>query len=115
MLILRANAKKGREVMGVSAQERKRGQAIWDQATTLFLRTGHESHLVQAAERIGKLLVEAYQRRIRRGTNADGTPFTPVTDSTKRTKKEQTGRDDLPPMMRTGELMRSFLFKVFKR
>jgi hypothetical protein len=115
IIALRTNAKRGRDVMGVSDKERAEGQDIWDKATTEFLKTGHNGILERAADAIGKLLVRSLRNHITRGVSADGSPLRPVKPSTAKRKKRETGSDDLPPMLRTGALMRSFIYKVVKR
>ena len=114
IIIIRKNAKQGRNIEGVTSAERKKGQDIWSRATAEYAKHGRAIVLERAADKIGQLLVGAYRNHILRGAGADG-KFRDVKESTKRIKKQQTGRGGLPPMYRTGALMRSFIYKVIKR
>lgn len=115
IIALRLGEKKGRLVTGVTAREREIGQQIWSAATSSYLRMGGSGEgLFRAAERIGKFLIQCYQIHIRQGSGAAGA-FKPVTPRTQKTKDREGERPGLPPMWRTGQLMRSFVFEIVER
>ena len=113
VIVVRFHAKKGRKINFLSEEEFKKGNDLWFNgiADVTDRRVKKTDPLERKAEDIGKLISKSYANHIRRGKTAKGT-MKDVKPGTKVLKEFQTGKKNLPPLIRTGQLMRSFTYTV---
>lgn len=105
VIILRTQAKQGRDLANLTAAEKTKAADMWRVA---FRRAwASPSNAVQAvrteAQRLGRLLVEMFRRHV--GS------LRPVSPATQKRKDREAG-PGLPPLERTGQLLRSLTSKV---
>lgn len=62
---------------------------------------------IAAGNKIGQLMIEAYEKHIKQSIGLRGR-IKPVADITRKAKERETGKTGLPPLVRSGQLVRSF-------
>jgi hypothetical protein len=111
VIILRAQAKQGRKVTFTSKAERDRINRKWlDGAETALGGSQESAKLMKASNGVGRALVGLYQRHIEQSVGRG--KIKPVTDGTQRRKDREGIEPGLPPLIRTGQLIESFIFQV---
>lgn len=111
VMVLRAQAKAGRTVAFLTPQETKAAADLWRTGFRAAWDAPQRAHgaIMREAEVLGARLVKWFADHIERGVGKDGMP--PVSATTAKRKAREVG-PGLPPLVRTGQLLRSFVFRV---
>lgn len=107
LIILRTQAKRGRDVIFLSTGEAAEGRKTWLAAIKKATAGSGMAALDDAAKRLGTFMSKTIQKHISRSMGEHGS-IKPVTESTQRRKDRKYGTG-LPPLIRSGALMRSLV------
>lgn len=105
VIILRYWAKHGRNVIFLEDADETKGRDLWKRACEAAIN-GDESILFQRADDVAQIQIDAIRRHVNEGRRARG-KVKPIKESTAKRKERETGRSDLPVLVRTGQLMES--------
>ena len=111
VITLRAQAKAGRTVAFLTPQETKSAADLWRTGFRAAWNSPQSAHgaIMREAAVLGAKLVKWFAEHIERGIGKDGMPA--VSAATAKRKAREVG-PGLPPLVRTGQLLRSFIFHV---
>ena len=111
VIVLRAQAKAGRTVAFLTPKETKSAADLWRTGFRAAWNSPQSATgaIMREAEVLGAKLVKWFVEHIERGIGKDGMP--PVSAATAKRKAREVG-PGLPPLVRTGQLLRSFVFHV---
>jgi len=115
VMVLRAQAKLGRDVAFLSPQEQTEAAQLWRAA---FRRAWDSpgnaaSAVMDEARKLGQLMVRWFRQHLERGEGRKGA-LRPVTAATQKRKDREVGPGK-GPLERTGQLLRSLTSRVVKR
>ncbi len=114
VIILRTQAKQGRNVIFLDRKEFEEGQKIW---TGVIDKITHGRARLTAldvgAKKVGDVLVDAIRTHVNEGRRERGR-VKPLTRLSKYRKDKETGNPNLPVLVRTGALMESLTPTVSK-
>ncbi len=107
VVILRTQATKGRNVIFLDKQEEAAGTKLWTDAID-DVTSGRTKMrpLEDGASAVGTLMVEAIRLHVQQGRRERGRVKS-LAESTIKRKERETGRKNLPALVRTGALMDS--------
>jgi hypothetical protein len=113
VIILRDQAKKGRNVIFLDKKEQEAGTRLW-KASIADITSDRATFrpMVRGGTKVGDLMVDSIRTHVQQRRRERGT-VKPVTPRVAREKAFETGRKNLPPLYRTGKLMGS-LYPVVK-
>lgn len=109
VIVLRTQAKQGRDIAFLTDQESKLAADMWREAFRRAWKTGNVQAVLNQATVLGRWMVRMFVEHIERGVGRDG--IKPVTAATQKRKDREVGPGK-PPLIRTGQLMRALTSKV---
>lgn len=112
VMVLRAQAKQGRDIAFLTSTELTAAADLWRAGFRAAWKTpgNATAAIMREAQTLGQFLVMWFQQHIERGIARTGA-VRPVTAETAKAKAREVGAG-LPPMVRTGQLLRSFVVRV---
>jgi hypothetical protein len=108
--IIEEQAEEGRDLTRLDASTVEKIHRLWDEAAMSVTNQPRQgSRLLAAAQKIAELMVTVFTARVQKGQ------LKPVTRATQKAKDREGIRAGLPPLIRTGALLRSLVGKAVRR
>lgn len=105
VLVIRAQAKMGRNVIFLNDDEHRAGQEAWMAGVRQFMETRGDDldAILRGGEAVGEVIIQAIRDHINNSEGKDGT-IKPCLPGTQKQKDREVGPGK-PPLVRTGQLL----------